>query len=153
MALSERIDSDIKEAMKSGQKLRLETLRMLKSALKYKQIDSGASLADEDVIAVVGTLSKQRRDSIEQFRKAGREDLAQKEEEELGILAAYLPKQLTAEELAPVIDEAIKESGAAGPQDLGKVMKIIMPKVKGAVDGKLLNEKIREKLASIGGPK
>ncbi len=153
MALSERIDADLKEAMKSGQKLRLETLRMLKSALKYKQIEAGAQLAEDDVIAVAGTLCKQRRDSIEQFRKAGREDLAKKEEDELGILAAYLPKQRTAEELAPMIDEAITNSGAAGPQDLGKVMKLIMPKVKGAVDGKLLNEKIREKLASLGGPK
>ncbi len=151
MSLPEKIDADLKGAMKSGDKLRLETLRMMKSALKYRQIEKGAPLSDDDVIPVLGTLSKQRRESIDQFRKAGREDLAQKEEKELAVIAAYLPRQLTPEELEPIIKESISEAGARGPQDMGKVMKVLMPKVKGAADGKLLSEKVKEALSKIGG--
>ncbi len=149
MSLTEKIDSDLKAAMKASDKLTLETLRMAKSALKYRQIEKGAPLSDDDVIAVLSTLSKQRRDSVEQFRKGGREDLAQKEEAELGILKGYMPPELSPEELDRLVLQAISESGASGPQDMGKVMRVLMPKVKGA-DGKLVGEKVRAALSGKG---
>ena len=146
MSLTEKIDCDLKAAMRASDKLTLETLRGVKSALKYRQIDKGAPLSDDDAIAVLSTLSKQRRDSIEQFRKGGREDLAQKEEAELQILKGYLPPELAPEELDRLIAQSISESGASGPQDMGKVMRILMPKAKGA-DGKLVGEKVRAALS------
>jgi len=150
--LGDQIERDLKEAMKAGERLRLETLRMAKSALKYRQIEKGAPLVDEDALSVLTTLVKQRRDSADQYRKAGREDLAQKEEEEIGFLRAYMPKELSPEELSSLIALAIEEAGARGPQDMGKVMKLLMPKVKGAVDGKLVNEKVKEALSGIRQP-
>ncbi len=150
MSLTDKIDSDLKAAMKASDKLTLETLRMVKSALKYRQIEKGAPLSDDDVIAVLSTLSKQRRDSVEQFRKGGREDLALKEEAELKVLKGYMPPELSPEELDRLIGQAISESGASGPQDMGKVMRVLMPKVKGA-DGKLVGEKVRAALSGKGG--
>lgn len=147
MPLLERIDQDLKSAMKAGDKVRLETLRMAKSAIKYRQIEKTEPLTDEEILSVFSSLVKQRKDSIEQFRKAGREDLAQKEEKEMEVLHAYMPRQLGPEEISALVAEAIKESGAKGPQDMGKVMKILMPKLKGAADGKLVNEKVREALS------
>ncbi|MDA8168540.1 MAG: GatB/YqeY domain-containing protein [Nitrospiraceae bacterium] len=153
MPLAEQIDADLKGALKAGEKLRLETLRMLKSALKYKQIEKGGQLADEDVVSIIGSLSKQRRESVEQFRKAGREDLARKEEQEIDILKVYLPRQLTPEELDAIVSGAVRESGAQGMKDMGKVMRLIMPKTKGAADGKLVNGKVKEALSALEGKK
>ena len=149
MSLSEKIDSDLKAAMKAADKLVLETLRMVKSALKYKQIDKGAPLTDDEAIAVLSTLSKQRRDSVEQFRKGNREDLAQKEEAELQVLKGYMPPEIAPEELDRLIEQSITESGAGGPHDMGKVMRVLSPKVKG-MDGKLVSEKVRAALSGKG---
>ncbi len=149
MSLPEKIDIDLKAAMKSGDKLRLETLRMIKSAVKYRQIEKGGPLTDEDVIAVLSTLSKQRRESIEQFRKGGREELALKEEAELQVLKGYMPAELSPEELENLIGQSIKESGARGPADMGKVMRLLMPRVKGAADGKTVNEKVKAALSRL----
>ena len=149
MSLTEKIDSDLKAAMKASDKLTLETLRMAKSALKYRQIEKGGPLSDDDAIAVLSTLFKQRRDSIEQFRKGGREDLAQKEEAELRVLKGYMPPEIAPEELDRLVAQSISDSGASGPQDMGKVMRLLMPKVKGA-DGKLVGEKVKAALSRKG---
>ncbi|MDA8326912.1 MAG: GatB/YqeY domain-containing protein [Nitrospiraceae bacterium] len=149
MSLPEKIDNDLKTAMKAGDKLRLETLRMVKSAVQYRQIEKGGPLSDEEVIAVLSTLSKQRRESIEQFRKGGREELALKEEAELQVLRGYMPAELSPEDLDRLIEQSIKDSGALGPADMGKVMRLLMPRVKGAADGKTVNEKVKAALSRL----
>jgi uncharacterized protein YqeY len=106
------------------------------------------NLTDEDVLQVLSTLAKQRRESIEQFSGAGRTELAEKEARELEIIKSYLPKQLSPEELDEVIRSAISESGAKSPGDMGKLMKVLTPKVKGAADGKIVNQRVRELLGS-----
>lgn len=146
MTLLERLDSDIKEAMKSGEKEKLTVLRGLKSDIKYKQIDSGP-MTDETVVAVLSTAAKKRRESIDQFAAAGRADLAAKEKSELDIISTYLPKQLDESDLRRIITESKTESGAAGAADLGKLMKVLMPKIKGQADGKLVNRLALEILA------
>ena len=148
MSLIERIDQDVKEAMKAGQKDKLTVLRGLKSDIKYKQIElTAASMTDEQVIAVLSTAAKKRRESIEQYRLGKREDLAHKEEFELGVISGYLPQQLSEEKLRELIREAISETGADSPQKMGLVMKALMPKVKGQADGKLVSRLVSEFLA------
>lgn len=148
MSLIERIDQDVKEAMKAGQKEKLTVLRGLKSDIKYKQIDLAAGpMTDEQVVAVLSTAAKRRRESIEQYRAGGREDLAQKEQSELEIIAAYLPQQMTEEKLREIILETIRETGADSPQKAGLVMKALMPKVKGQAEGKLVSRLVSEFLA------
>lgn len=146
MTILERLDADIKEAMKAGEKEKLTVLRGLKSDIKYKQIDSD-QLSDSDVIAVLSTAAKKRRESIDQFASAGRSDLADKEKSELEIIAAYLPKQLDEADLRRIITESVAESGASGVADLGKLMKVLMPIIKGQADGKLVNRLASEILA------
>lgn len=148
MSLIERIDSDLKEALKTGQKERLTVLRGLKSDIKYKQIELGQAPSDVDVIGVLTTNAKRRRESIEQFRAGGREDLATKEEFELGIIAAYLPEQMSEDRLRQIIAETISETGADSPQKMGLVMKALMPKIKGQADGKLVSRLVTEMLAN-----
>ena len=147
MTLIERIDQDMKEALKAGQKLRLTVLRGLKSDFKYKQIELGSPLTEDQVIGVLSSSAKKRRESIEQYRLGKREDLAQKEEAELEIINSYLPQQLSEDRLRELIQEAIAESGADSPQKIGLVMKVLMPKVKGQADGKLVNRLVAEILA------
>ena len=147
MSLFEKIDQDIKKALKAGEKERLTVLRGLKSDLKYRQIDKAEELTDDDVIAVLSSSAKKRRESIEQFQKGGREDLVQKEQSELAIITSYLPEQLSEEKLRRIISDAIAESGADSPQKVGLVMKIVMPKIKGQADGKLVNKLAMEMLA------
>jgi hypothetical protein len=147
--LLERIEADLKESLKSANKTKVSVLRMIKASIKNKEIDKGASLTDEEIIAVLASLSKQRRESIEEFRRAGRNDLVDREEEELSILQSYMPAQLSEDELVNLIRAAIEEAGATSPRDMGKVMKIIMPRVKGRADGKVVNQKVREMLEGI----
>ncbi len=147
MTLIERIDQDMKEALKAGQKLKLTVLRGLKSDCKYKQIEIGSPLTEEQVVGVLSSSAKKRRESIEQYRLGKREDLAQKEEAELEIINSYLPQQLSEDRLRELIREAIAESGADSPQKIGLVMKVLMPKVKGQADGKLVNRLVAEILA------
>ena len=146
MSLKERMQTELKEAMKAHDELKVSTLRLLSSAIKNKEIDERKPLDDEGLLAILSTAAKQRRESIEQYEKGGRQDLADKEKAELAIIQGYLPQQLSKEEVAALIKETIAETGAAGAKDMGKVMKALMPKVKGKADGKLVNELVKELL-------
>jgi len=149
MSLQQRLDEDLKASIKKSDRLKTSVLRMVKAAVKNKQIDKQRELSDDEIISVISTLSKQRRESIELFSKGGREDLAEKENQELSILQSYLPNQLTSEDLDLLITEAIKESLAEGIKDMGKVMRFLMPKVKGTADGKVVNQRVKELLEKI----
>jgi len=142
-SITEKIEEDLKSAMKASLGLRVSVLRLIKSALKNRQIEKQSPLSEEEEIAVLSTLSKQRRESIEQYRKAGREDLAKKEEDELSIIQSYMPEQLSPDEIDALIKEAIEECGAKGLSDMGRVMKVLMPKVKGRADGKAVSERVK----------
>jgi uncharacterized protein YqeY len=144
MPLLQKLDDDLKVAMKASEGLKISVLRMAKAALKYRQIEKGEALSDEDILSVLSGLSKQRRESIEQFSKGGREDLAEKERQELSILQSYLPPQLTPEEIENIIIEAIRESSAAGIKDMGKVMRLAVPRMKGAADGKVVSQRVKD---------
>jgi hypothetical protein len=144
MPLLQQLDDDLKAAMKASASLKVSVLRMAKSALKYRQIAKGDALSDEDILSVLSGLSKQRRESIEQFSKGGRDDLAEKERQELSILQSYLPQQLTPEEIDRIIVEAIKESFAGGIKDMGKVMRLVVPRMKGAADGKVVSQRVKD---------
>ncbi len=147
MGMAEQIDKDLLAAMKAQEPLRLSVLRMMKAALKNKQIELGKPLDNAEALAVLRTLVKQHRESVEQFRKGGREDLAKKEEAEVKIVESYLPAAVTEEEMDAAVAAALAETGAAGPKDMGKVMKAVMAKFAGRnVDGKRVNEKVRAKL-------
>lgn len=146
MSLLQKLDDDLKIALKASDRLKVSVLRMAKAALKNRQIDKRGELSEEDIISVISTLSKQGKESIEQFSKAGREDLAEKERQELLILQSYLPKQLTTEELDAIIVETIEETSSKGIEDFGKVMRLVMPRVKGAADGKIVNQRVKDLL-------
>ncbi|HTS79728.1 MAG TPA: GatB/YqeY domain-containing protein [Myxococcaceae bacterium] len=145
--LKERIDADLKEAMRGKDELGTSVLRMLKSAVKYKEVEPGGHpLEDAGVVAVIQTLIKQRRDSVEQFRAGGRNELAEREEKEIGRLQTYLPAQLSADELRAEVRAAISQVGAKGPKDMGAVMKALMPKVQGRAEGKAVSEAVKAEL-------
>lgn len=149
MTLRERLDADMKDAMRAKDQLRLDVVRAVKSAIKYREVegDKPVVLDEPAILQVVGSEIKKRRDSVEQYRAGGREDLAKKEEAEVAILQVYLPAQLSPEELARKVDEAIASSGAKGPKDMGAVMKALMPEVQGKADGKAVSELVKQKLA------
>ena len=146
MSLKERLQAELKEAMKARDAVKVSTLRLISSLIKYKEIEAKKELDDEAVLAVLSTAVKQRRESIEQYEKGNRPDLADKERAELAIIQGYMPAQLGKDEVAALVKEAIAETGAAGAKDMGKVMKALMPKVKGKADGKLVNELVKELL-------
>lgn len=148
MSLSQRITNDLQTALRQSDKLTLSVLRMAKAALTNREKEEGEELSEDDIIVVLSTLAKQRRESIEQFSQGGREDLAEKERQELDILLSYLPKQLNTQELDTLIAEAINETSADGLKDQGKVMKILMPRIKGVADGKIVNQRVKDLLAS-----
>jgi len=146
-SLKERIDVDLKEAMRSRDELGTSVLRMLKSAVKYKEVEPGGhALEDSGVLAVIQTLIKKGRDSVEQFRAGGRPELADKEEREIAKLQSYLPAQMSADELAAAVRAAIAQVGAKGPKDMGAVMKALMPKVSGRAEGKAVSEAVKAEL-------
>lgn len=147
MHLKDKITQDMKEAMKARDQLKLSTLRLLVSEIKNREIDAKGELKDEDILALVQKAVKQRQDSISQYEKGGRQDLAEKEKAEMEILKTYLPEELSREEILQIIDEAIAATGASSPKEMGKVMREVMPKVKGRADGKLVNELVRKRLA------
>ena len=147
MSVFERINSDLVSAMKAGDKDRTVALRGLKSAIQYRKIDKGSDLTDDEVIAVVSSTVKKHKDSIEQYDKAGRDDLVQEEKAQLEVALVYLPRQLEAEEIEKEVDEIIADVGASGPSDIGKVMKGIMPKLRGRADGKLVKEIVSRRLS------
>jgi uncharacterized protein YqeY len=149
MGLNDQVGADIATAMKARDSARLSALRMLKAAIMNKGVEKGRDLDDAEVLQVVASLVKQRRDSIEQFAKAGRTDLVEKETGELTVLQAYLPPSATPEEINAAVAEAIAETGATSPKDMGKVMKAVMPKLAGKnADGKAVNEAVRRTLGA-----
>jgi len=149
MTLRERLDADMKEAMRAKDQLRLDVVRAVKSAVKYREVEGEKAvvLDEAGILQVLGSEIKKRRDSVEQYRAGGREELARKEEAEIALLQAYLPKQLSAEELGRKVDEAIAKAGAKGPKDMGLVMKALLPEVQGRADGKAVSELVKQKLA------
>ncbi len=149
MSLKEKLTADMKEAMKAKEegKQRLSVIRLVRGAVRQQEIDGKKELSDEDVLGVISKEVKQRRDSIEDFKKGGRDDLVAEAEAEIAILMGYLPQQLSEDEVRSLVQEAIAVSGATSPKDMGKVMKELMPKVKGRADGKLVNGIVKELLA------
>lgn len=139
-SLSEKIRADLTEAMKAREADRLSTLRMLQSALKYEQIEVGHELSDEEVLTVIRKAVKQRADSIEQFTKGGRDEMARKEQSEMDLLKTYLPAEMSVADLEDGIRAIIMETGAQSKKDMGKVMKEATVKYKGRVDGKKIQE-------------
>jgi uncharacterized protein YqeY len=147
MPLTQTITTDIAQAMKSREPVRLAALRMLKAALMNKSIEKGRDLDDAEALQVVASLVKQRRDSIEQFAKAGRQDLVDKETAEIAVLEHYLPPAASADDIAAAVAAAIADTGATSLKDLGKVMKAVMPRLAGtSADGKAVNEAVRRAL-------
>jgi uncharacterized protein len=148
MSLLKQIDQDLVKALKSGDRLAADTLRGLKSDIKYFQLEKRADeLSDEDIVGVISSSAKRRRDSIEQFKAGGRQDLVDKESRELEIVQQYLPQQLSEDDIEKIVKEAIEETEAQSPSDMGKVMKIVMPKVKGRADGKLVQKIVNRSLS------
>lgn len=147
MAIAEQINADLTAAMKAREAARLSALRMLKAAIMNKGVEKGRDLDDSEVLQVVASLVKQRRDSIEQFGSAGRADLVEKETSDLTVLEAYLPPAVSAGEIEAAVAAAVAETGATSAKDMGKVMKAVMPKLAGKnADGKAVNEAVRRKL-------
>jgi len=145
--LREQFDEDLKSAMKQKDALRLSVLRMAKAAVKNREIEVGHNLSDDEVIKVLGTLVKQRRDSAEQYQKGNRPELAQKELQEIVIIEGYLPQSASGEEIEAAVDEAIRQTNASSSRDMGNVMKAVMKILSGkTVDGKSINQKVRQKL-------
>jgi len=149
MPLRDQVNADLTAAMKAKDAGRLSALRMLKAAIMNKDVEKGRDLEDAEVLQVVASLVKQRRDSIEQFSKAGRTDLVEKETGEITVLEHYLPPAATADEIEAAVKAAIVETGAASPKDMGKVMKAVVPKLAGKnADGKAVNEIVRRTLGA-----
>ena len=134
MSLREQINDDLKTAMRSGETVRRDTIRLLTAALKQREVDERKTLSDVDVLAVIEKMIKQRRDSISQFEQGGRQDLADKEKQELTLLQTYMPQAMAEDELAAAIAAAVTETGAAGPADRGKVMAVLKPQLAGRAD-------------------
>lgn len=147
MELKERLNEAMKEAMRAKDSLRLNAIRLIRTAIKNREIDERRELGDEDVIAVLSTLVKQRRESAEVYRANERPDLADKEEQELAIIQEFLPAQLSSAEIDAVIEEAISETGAASMKDMGKVMKIVTSRTTGRADGREVSERVKARLS------
>lgn len=150
MTLQQRVDSDLKEAMRAKDVTKLGVLRMLKSALKYAAIEKSgaeAELSDTEAIQVIRKQAKQRQDSIESFEKGGRAELADKEKQELALLNTYLPQAMSPDELTKVVRETIVELGATSKAQMGAVMKALQPKIAGRADGKTLSVEVQKQLS------
>jgi hypothetical protein len=148
MGLKERLEQDQKTAMRERAQLRLDTIRMLKSAIKYREIELMKPLDDAGIHGVIASEVKRRRDAAEQYRAGNRQDLADKEDAEIAILQAYLPQQLGEDELRAKVDEAVKKVGAQGMKDMGAVMKALMPEIQGRADGKVVSELVKARLSA-----
>jgi uncharacterized protein YqeY len=147
-SLYKRLDQVFKEAIKTQQPVTASTLRMLKSAIRYREVALKRQLTEEELVATIATQVKQRREAMAEYSKAGRPELAKKEEEELSVLLSFLPPQLGPEELEAEVVRVIAEVGATGPKDLGKVMKGAMARLTGRADGKVIQEIARQRLGS-----
>ena len=146
MSLKDRITEDMKAAMRAKETARLGTVRLLLAAMKQKEVDERVVLTDADVLAIIDKMVKQRRESIAQFDKAGRTDLAEAEKAEIGVLSAYLPQQFSEAEVAKEVEAAIAASGAAGVKDMGKVMAVLKPKLAGRADMGKVSGLVKSKL-------
>ncbi len=149
MSLRDQIPEDLKTALRGKKSLDLSVLRMLQAAIKNREIDKKGELNDEEIVQVVSSEIKKRRDAIEEFTKVSREDAAEAEQLEINVLMKYMPEQLSEEEVASKVQELVAGSGAAGLKDLGIAMKVVMPALKGKADGKLINKYVREQLAKL----
>lgn len=149
MGLREKLADELKNAMKSGDKIQLEVIRMLQTMIRRKEIErkgEGKELTEEDEIQVIKSEIKKRKEAIELFEKGGRFDLAEKEKKELEILNKYLPEQMPEEEIAKFVEKIIQEIGATGPKDIGKVMGAVMKELRGKADGATVQKIVKEKL-------
>ena len=147
MSLKDKITDDMKAAMRAKETARLSTVRLLLAAMKQKEVDERVVLEDADVLSIIEKMLKQRRESIAQFEKAARNDLADAEKAEIAVLAAYLPQQMSEAEVAEAVAAAIKETGAAGPKDMGKVMGLLKSQLAGRTDMGKLSGLVKAKLA------
>ncbi|MGQ7278135.1 GatB/YqeY domain-containing protein [Brevibacillus thermoruber] len=148
MSVMERLDQDMKQAMKDKAALKLSVIRMVKAALKNEEISKGRLLSEDEELTILTRELKQRRESLQEFERAGRDDLAAKTREEIDVLSAYLPAQLSEDELRGIVRDAIAATGASSKKEMGKVMGAIMPKVKGRADGALVQKIVSEELPS-----
>lgn len=146
MNLSERLNEDMKQAMKSQDKFKLSTIRMVRATIKNLEIDLKRPLDDNEVLDILSREIKQRKDALQEFEKAGRDDLAANVKAEAEIIAKYLPEQLSEEEIKAIVQQTIQETGATSKAEIGKVMSALMPKVKGRADGKLVNQAVQQLL-------
>jgi uncharacterized protein len=147
MSLKEKINSEMVVAAKARDSLKLGAIRMIKTALHNREIDAKRELKEEEILQVLASIVKQRKDSIEQFKAGKRQDLVDKEEYELKVVQAFMPQQMSAEEVEAEVVAAIAEAGATSVKDMGKVMKVLMPRVSGKADGKLVSDTVKAKLA------
>jgi len=148
MTLKKKMDQEMILAAKARDKIRLSALRMLKSGLHNREIDLKRELSEAEFLQLLSAMVKQRKESIEQFEKGGRTDLVEKEEAELRVIQEFMPAQMSETEVDAIIAEAIRKTGAAGVRDMGKVMKVLMPKVTGKADGKTVGEKVKLRLSA-----
>lgn len=148
-SLKEQLDADLKESQKARDTIRVNVIRMLKTTIKNREVEKIGELTDQELLQAVNSQIKTRLEAIEGFKKGGRDEMVKKEEAELAILKAYLPEQLSREEIVALIEKAVTETGAAGPRDMGKVMKALITDVTGKADGKLVSELVKEKLSSL----
>ncbi len=151
MSLKERLDADLKDAMRARDRLRCDTLRSVKATVTNTEVKQGDSMADAGVEEIVARLVRQHRESIDIYTKADRPDLVEREETELEILLGYLPEQMSAETIKELVQRLAKETGVTGPGDKGKLMGALMPQVKGKADGKVVNEVVTEILEGLAG--
>jgi uncharacterized protein YqeY len=149
MLLADKLNQDMKDALRAGQKLRLSVIRLLRAQLKNTAIQRGRELTEDEVLSVLSSAVKMRKEAIEKFREGNRQDLVEKEQTELDIIRSYLPEPLSEEELSCLIDEAMRELEATGLSHLGAVMKHIMPRVRGRVEGGVVNKMVRERLQNL----
>lgn len=146
MTLKEKLMEDLKSAMRNKEKRRKDTITMLRAAVKQREVDERQEMADDEILALIGKQVKQKRESIKDFQKAERVDLVEQAEEEIEILLAYLPEQLTEEEIDELVREAIVQTGASSMRDMGGIMGVVMPKVKGRADGSLISQSAKKLL-------
>ena len=148
MSLRDQINDDLKAAMRSGDAARRDTIRLLTAALKQREVDERKTLTDAEVLAVIEKMIKQRRDSISQFEQGGRQDLADKEKQELTLLQTYMPQAMGEDEIAAAVAAAVSETGAAGPADMGEVMAVLKPKLAGRADMGKVSAAVKARLTA-----
>ena len=146
MSIKDQINADLKQAMKDKDTAKRDALRGLTAAFRQVEVDKQKDLSEDEIVAILQKEAKSRNETIDAFTEGGRPDDAEQERIELGIIESYLPAQLSREELETIIEDAIAKTGASSPQDMGKIMGVVMPQVKGRADGKVINEIVREKL-------